>query len=591
MRFVSLIALTLAAPVMAMSQNGTLRGTIYDANNGETLIGASVVVKSIGTGTATDFEGEYSLSLPSGTYNVEFSSLGFEPQVKQGVVITDGEVTLLDVTLGTSVLVSDVAVVEARQITNTENAMLTMQRKSANTIDGLSSQAFRRVGDTDAGAALKRIPGVAVQGGKEVFVRGLGDRYTKTLLNGMAIPGLDPDRNTVQVDIFPTNLIDNMVVYKTFSPDLPGDFVGGLVDIVTKSFPDEKATNIRYSMGHRPGMTLNQDFLLYEGGKLDLLGFDDGSRDPGVLSGQNIPDPTTQNPGLETQTRRFGNVMAASRQGSFLNESISFSTGNQIKKEASGRTFGYNAMANYRLNYTYFDEVEFGRYIKRPASEDLELNKEEVRKGELGRREVQWSALLNGAMKTKNASFAVNLFRTQGALAEASDRVSENFEQTGAILLEDILTFTERSMTNMSIKGEHYFDTGAELEWTSSTSLSTIQDPDFRITSLSVTTGDTTLAAGDGATIARYFRDLREWNQSMRADLTIPQEFWGREGKVKFGANNVYRTRDYEILPYTFDYRFTQSGQEISGDPNWFFEEENIWTPETGVGTYVVSSQ
>ena len=179
MRFVSLIALTLAAPVMAMSQNGTLRGTIYDANNGETLIGASVVVKSIGTGTATDFEGEYSLSLPSGTYNVEFSSLGFEPQVKQGVVITDGEVTLLDVTLGTSVLVSDVAVVEARQITNTENAMLTMQRKSANTIDGLSSQAFRRVGDTDAGAALKRIPGVAVQGGKEVFVRGLGDRYTK----------------------------------------------------------------------------------------------------------------------------------------------------------------------------------------------------------------------------------------------------------------------------------------------------------------------------------------------------------------------------------------------------------------------------
>lgn len=590
MRFVSLIALILALPLATLAQNGTLRGTIYDANNGETLIGASVVVKSIGTGTATDFEGEYSLSLPAGTYDVEVSSLGFEPQVKKGVIITDGEVTLLDVTLGTSVLVSDVAVVEARQITNTENAMLTMQRKSANTIDGLSSQAFRRVGDADAGAALKRIPGVAVQGGKEVFVRGLGDRYTKTLLNGMAIPGLDPDRNTVQVDIFPTNLIDNMVVYKTFSPDLPGDFVGGLVDIGTKSFPDEKSVNIKYSLGHRPGMTLNGDFLLYEGGKLDLLGFDDGGRDPGVLPGQNIPDPVTQNPGLEVQTRRFGKIMAASRQGSFLNQSVSFSAGNQIKKEESGRTFGFNAMANYRLNYTYFEEVEFGRYIKRPASEDLELNKEEVRKGELGRREAQWSALLNGAMKTKNSSYAINLFRTQGALAEASDRVSENFEQTGAILLEDILTFTERSMTNMSIKGEHYFDTGAELEWTSSTSLSTIQDPDFRITSLSVTTGDTTLAAGDGATIARYFRDLREWNQSMRADLTIPMEFWGSEGKLKFGANNVYRTRDYEILPYTFDYRITGSGQEISGDPNWFFEDENIWTPESGIGTFVVST-
>lgn len=114
--------------------------------------------------------------------------------------------------------------------------------------------------------------GVSVEGGKYVYVRGLGDRYTKAILNGVDIPGLDPDRNTLQMDIFPTNVIDNIVVHKSFSADLPADFTGGVINIETKDFPEEKTGNISFSLGYNPQMHLNSNYLTYEGVKLIFLG-------------------------------------------------------------------------------------------------------------------------------------------------------------------------------------------------------------------------------------------------------------------------------------------------------------------------------
>ena len=140
-------------------------------------------------------------------------------------------------------------VVKAQVIRETEAALLTIKRKSPNMIDGISAETFSKIGDSDAAGAIKRVSGVSVQGGQYVFVRGLGDRYTKTTLGGMEIPGLDPDRNAVQMDIFPTNLINNIVVYKTFTPDLSADFVGGMVDIDTKDFPARRTSSFSAASG------------------------------------------------------------------------------------------------------------------------------------------------------------------------------------------------------------------------------------------------------------------------------------------------------------------------------------------------------
>ena len=154
-------------------------------------------------------------------------------------------------------------------------------------IDGISSAAFRKTGDSDAASAMKRVPGVSLAGGKYIYVRGLGDRYNKTVLNGLDIPGLDQDRNTLQMDIFPTNVIENMIVHKSFNGDLPADFTGGLIDIELKSFPDKRVRQVSLQGGYNTNYHFRSDYLSYEGGKLDFLGMDDGTRE--IPATSNIP--------------------------------------------------------------------------------------------------------------------------------------------------------------------------------------------------------------------------------------------------------------------------------------------------------------
>ncbi len=110
---------------------------------------------------------------------------------------------------------------------NTANAVLNIQKRSVVLLDGLSLQTIRKAGDNDIASAIKRVPGISIEEGKYVYVRGLGDRYSKTTMNGMEVPGLDPDKNTLQLDIFPTNLIENIQVVKSASAKQDADFTGG----------------------------------------------------------------------------------------------------------------------------------------------------------------------------------------------------------------------------------------------------------------------------------------------------------------------------------------------------------------------------
>ncbi|MEM7161317.1 MAG: TonB-dependent receptor [Bacteroidota bacterium] len=583
----SLLFFTFMCFAFALSaQKGKLRGVISDAKNGETLIGATAVKKGTTIGAATDFEGNYSLELEPGIHTIEFAYISYATKTVTDIEIKAGEVTLLDIQLSTEVEQIDEVVITAKQIRNTENALISVQKKSGNVMDGISSQTFRKTGDSDAGQALKRVPGVSVQNGKHVFVRGLGDRYTKTIFNSMSIPGLDPDRNAVQVDLFPTNLIDNIIVYKTFSPDLPGDFSGGIVDISTKDFPERKTFSFRYGTSYNPAMNLQSDFLGYEGGATDLLGFDDGTRELPINPLRDIPDPTLLDPLLERMTSSFNPTMAAAKQNNFLNQSFGLSYGNQFEKEKV--TLGFNAALNYALNYSYYDNIEFGFYIKQANSANTQLENSEVRRGELGREDALWSALVGGSLKTKNSSFALNIFTTQNATSEASQRIARNFEQTSEDLQEDVLTFTQRSLRNAILTGKHHFEK-FDLSWRNSFTLSRVYDPDFRITGIAVGE-DTTLNPGAGGRIDRFYRDLNEWNENLRVDLEFPFELKnGEESKIKIGAADSYKERDYEILQYNFKFRNPLQVQ-IQPDANWFFQPENIWNTATGNGTYLVNS-
>ena len=163
------------------------------------MIGVNIFIEGTSSGTITDIDGSYSLSVSAGTYQLNFSYISYASKKITDVIIKPGEITLLDLRLQPETVAISEVVVTAKAVENTETALLTIQKKSANLLDGISSQTFSRTGDSDAASAIKRVTGVTVQGGKYVYVRGLGDRYTKTTLNGMSIPGLDPDVKNAEV--------------------------------------------------------------------------------------------------------------------------------------------------------------------------------------------------------------------------------------------------------------------------------------------------------------------------------------------------------------------------------------------------------
>lgn len=561
----------------AVAQNGFVRGKIIDLETGEGLFGATITKLGTTQGAVADFDGNYSLSLSPGIHTLTVQFISYQTKTIEGIEIVEGEVTALDVTISEDAQQLEAVVVTAEQIRDNEVALLAVQKKSANTIDGISSAAFKKVGDSDLGSAMKRVTGVSVQGGKYIYVRGLGDRYTKTTMNGMSIPGLDPDKNSVQMDIFPTNTIENVVVYKTFSPDLQGDFTGGAVDVETKSFPTQKYTSISLGIGYNPDMHFKNESLSYSGGKTDWLGFDDGTRALPFSKSTVIPDISASN-GAEAEgyTKAFEPTLSAQEKMSFMNSSFSFSHGNQVDKGEA--KIGYNAIINYQNNVEHYDDVQFGLYRKEPESDQLELTPEVTRSGSQTKNDVLWSALLSGAVKFDNSSYAVSFLRSQNGNSSAMSRTSANQDDNPSILQEDVLTYTQRSVTNGIVIGKHRIN-NMDLQWRGALSRSRQYEPDFRDSRIEVTEDGFGLNTGVGAGVDRFFRDLTENNSSFKVDLSIP---YAEKNKVKVGAIATLKSRDFEV--YNYFYR-NVGDLPLSGDADDLLADENIWTIESGVGT------
>ncbi|MEO1714753.1 MAG: carboxypeptidase-like regulatory domain-containing protein [Bacteroidota bacterium] len=251
------LAFLLLATMTTFAQDGIVRGIVIEDESGWSVIGANVLVEGTSIGTVTDLDGAFSLDLPAGTYTIQISYISYQSINIEGVVVEDGEVNVLgEIRMSEDVNELAEVVVTAEAIRTTEAAIITIKKKSPAMLDGISSSLMKLTGDANAVEAAKRVTGVSIEGGKYVYVRGLGDRYSKTTLNGMDVPGLDPDRNTIQMDIFPTALLNNLLISKNFTAEMPADFTGGLLNIETKDFPDDKILNVSLSLGYNPSMNL-----------------------------------------------------------------------------------------------------------------------------------------------------------------------------------------------------------------------------------------------------------------------------------------------------------------------------------------------
>ena len=186
LRPIKLLVLILFTIFNVNGQTGKRAGTIMDGEFNETMAFANVLIKNTTKGTTSDFDGKYSIDVEAGNYTLVFSYIGYQTIEISDVVVKSNDEVIVDVTLNTNSLETVVITTTVRK--NTESAILDLQKKSITLLDGLSAQSIKSSGASNIANAVKNVPGVSIQGGKYVYVRGLGDRYTKSILNGVDIP-------------------------------------------------------------------------------------------------------------------------------------------------------------------------------------------------------------------------------------------------------------------------------------------------------------------------------------------------------------------------------------------------------------------
>ena len=559
------------------AQKGVLRGTIIDGETAEPLYSANAVLKGTQLGATTDFDGKFELQAEPGVYDLKVTFIGMSPTTITGVELKAGEVNVIDVIkLEPSSNQLEAVTITAKAVRNTEAALITAKRKSANLIDGISAAKLRKIGDGNVGEAAQRVTGVSVEGGKYVYVRGLGDRYTKTRLNGVSIPGLDPDRNAIQIDIFPTNLISNMTILKTGLAELPADFAGGLVNIETKEFPTKKIFSLSASVGYNPAMHLNNDYLTYEGSATDFLGFDGGARAL-PAQGRRDPVPSPLTAGSEEVgafNEAFSPVLGAQQATSMPNFSLGISKGNQFTLD-NDHKLGYIFSATYRSEIDFYDDFTLGEYIRPAAATDYELQYTTRQRGQQSQQNILLGGLGGLTYKTPQSKYRLTVMHLQSGQTRTSQFNLDNSEaggatgQSGYRAFVNNLEYSQRGLTNILFNGEHHSKDGNwDVEWKLSPTFSNIKDPDLRRTpfTLNAASGDSSFEAGQGGNQKRIWRYLNEFNGVAKIDLIRNLQLAERQAKLKFGLSNIFKYRDYEILDY--DLQFFGSQPSFNGNPD-----------------------
>ncbi|MXZ76551.1 MAG: outer membrane beta-barrel protein [Gemmatimonadetes bacterium] len=588
-----------AMEVRGQASMGRISGTVVDAETGDPLIGATVVVVGLELGAMADLEGTYLIrNVPAGLHAVQVSMIGYAAKRITEIQVEPDQVSRIDITVEQELIVADVVEVTARSLENTEASLLKQRQNALSISDAISAEDISRGAQGDVAAAMTRVTGASVVDGKYVYIRGLGERYSTAQLNGTSLPNADPNSKSVQMDIFAANLLDNITTEKTFTPDKPGNFTGGSVNVKTKSLPESFTMSFSSSTKYNTQSSF-KDMLSYEGGEYDFLGFDDGTRDiplplrnpdveiPSITSALRDPEAAQL---LDLYSRSFTDKsMTPTTIEGGLGQSYAFSIGNQT--EIAERPFGMLGSVSYNRNISAYDNGASGIW-KRVSREAEGLNRERFATDMSGSEEVLWGGLVNATYQPSiTHEIGVNV------LYNRSGEKLSRF-QTGAwpsslpgenVRYETrVLSFIEREMRSLQFRGKHVMPSvsNMEIEWTGAFIRSNQDEPDLRYFTNEFQTVD---AAGEGVpdidsyTIAlsnyaaptRYFRNLEESNRDFKLDVTLPFTPWsGLTARMKFGG--AYLDKNHTFRERRFSFR--QDALQYRNDPVVFFS-----TARTGI--------
>lgn len=576
------------------SATGTISGIVIDQQTRETLPGANIIIEGSTRGAAANLEGYYEITkVPPGTYTIVASMIGYANKRIIDVKVDRNKRTELSFSMSMEALMGEEIQVTAELIRETEGALLLERQKASAVSDAISAEAMSRYGSSDAADAMIRVNGASVVDGRYVLIRGLGGRYGITQLNGSEVPSSDPDRKSVNMDLIAANLLENIVAVKTATPDKPGTFTAGAVEMNTKSFPASRSFTISLSSTFNSQSSFNNNFLTYAGGKRDWLGFDDGTRAiPAALADGNVKIPNLgaaftnaeQAQELDRLSKSFNSVMAPETGSAFFNQGYGFAYTDRFR--LFGKDAGFVGNLSYSRSFNSYESGTVARWQLTGNVNSVDglsnhynltdaKSSDDVLLGGLANLSVKLAdkhkLSINGMYN--HAGITTSRYLT-GAFPR--DLTQDSFYETRT------LQFKERDLRSLQMQGEHGIRPLGRLQvdWKASVARSKQDEPDLRFF-----TNDYTVQEREGSidtlyairpaiypVPTRYFRNLEDDRVSGQIDFTLPVSRLGRDGKLKFGA--LYSESERSFRERRFEFR--QDRARYDGSGNAFFSDENM---------------
>ncbi|MDC0747377.1 TonB-dependent receptor domain-containing protein [Polyangium mundeleinium] len=504
-------ALTLFLPALALAQEGAdeallgeedpsrpapagkgaIWGVVTDGKTKEPVIDAQVSVVGTNKKAIADFDGRYRLELAPGTYELRVFYQLYKAQRVQNVRVTAGAVEKVDVALSTEESKQEIVVeIEADPDRASAAAQTLLRKNAAHTGDAVSAQEIARTPDRNAADAARRVVGASVVGQRYVYVRGLGDRYTNALLNGVPLPSTEPDRQAVPFDLFPTTVLSDLTIIKTFTPDMPGDFTGGSVRVSTRELPEKFTISGTFYLGVNTETTFRER-LTYAGGGTDFLGIDDGTRalPRGFPTAYKAAKGAEKPDGSLVSTREVNELgralnkpMTTTRTMALPNMSGNLTLGNTHRFGAD-HELGYMAALTYGRRFQIRRDGILGTLKTDPNVSDA-LDVQNNYRFENGVDVVSWGGFAGLTYRyAKDHKVTLLGLHSRSSENEAREIAGLNEEGgSGRTFYDTRLRFASRALTFGQLAGEHKLRhvNDATLEWNLTTSLATSDEPGTR---------------------------------------------------------------------------------------------------------------
>lgn len=505
-----------------------LKGRVKDSQSKEPLIGATVKVIGSDVASVTDIDGNFQLSgLKDGIYDIEIKYIGYKTAVKRQVKIEDNKVTTLDFEMETDNRVLAGVEVVAKANRESENVTMMEQKRSVIAVQTIGAQELSRKGISDAQAAVAKISGISKQEGvKNVFVRGLGDRYNFTTLNRFPLPSEDPEYKNIALDFFSTDIIQSIDVNKAFYSNTPADVAGADINITSKELTGDGKINVSLSGGFNT-KTLSSDFMRLDG--VDMFGFADKTQ-----------------PGGNLDTYNFRNSLDPSKQNLQINQSYTISGGKKFLLGENRNPLKLYLVAGHNKNYTHYEEEVRNSITTGELSQDMEGDISQVETSQIAMANLEYT-------HNKKHSLAYNFMMVHATKESVGDYLGMDADYQSSDTYEG---FMRRQQTNDNLLFVNQliskWTLGRNIGLNAGLSYNTINgnEPDRRINNLVKTDSGYVPMKGTGIQ-QRYFSELDEKDLNARASLVYKlNDGFENNSNVQIGYMGRFVDDDFEAVEY-----------------------------------------